>query len=331
MRKNKLFLIPIFLLSSCSYRPIVFDNQQKVIQDRHDLISQPTATSINLWRSAFDDLTLPYEYSIKARELFKVGTIESSVFGDYIQVVGELNNIYDIVSSGNQNPERSWWIDIPLYFSYQFIDFKSFFEGGGIIDTYTHSYVTIAFGYDYDFESLGETIYPYYREPAFAGQYWFSSDNSCRVDSLSPHAVISPENTNFNFYTDFNNAPDTMAITMRFSSSQVGNEGAIDYFTEQMLSRCVFYTSSTLTTIALNTTDSKAYQEGYWEGYEDGKSTLGNNNVVANAFTYIKSAFESMNVIMSVEILPNISLWTLVAIPIVLGVLFFILKIVGTV
>lgn len=69
---------------------------------------------------------------------------------------------------------------------------------------------------------------------------------------------------------------------------------------------------------------------GYDYGYEEGKKegiALKGENVWSNSNEFIKNIFVSIFDILSIEILPNVSLGTFVVIPLIFSVLFFIVKV----
>ena len=70
----------------------------------------------------------------------------------------------------------------------------------------------------------------------------------------------------------------------------------------------------------------EGYNNGYNTGKQDGIATKG-ENVWSNANEFIKNIFVGIFDILSIEILPNVSLGTFVVIPLIFSVLFFIVKV----
>ena len=67
------------------------------------------------------------------------------------------------------------------------------------------------------------------------------------------------------------------------------------------------------------------YNQIYQAGYNDGLANT--ENVVGNAWGFIGGTFSSLSSIFSLEVMPNITLGVFIAIPLLLGLLLFILKI----
>lgn len=65
---------------------------------------------------------------------------------------------------------------------------------------------------------------------------------------------------------------------------------------------------------------------GYENGYKNGIATKG-ESVWVNSMGFIKNLFVDVFDIFSIEILPNVSIGTFIVIPLIFGVLFFIVKI----
>lgn len=72
--------------------------------------------------------------------------------------------------------------------------------------------------------------------------------------------------------------------------------------------------------------EDTSYKEGYDKGKIDGIATKG-ESVWVNSMSFIKNLFVDIFDIFSIEILPNISIGTFIVIPLIFGVLFFIVKI----
>ncbi len=68
------------------------------------------------------------------------------------------------------------------------------------------------------------------------------------------------------------------------------------------------------------------YNNGYDKGKIDGIATKG-ESVWINSMSFIKNLFVDIFEIFSIEILPNVSIGTFIIIPLIFGVLFFIVKI----
>lgn len=69
---------------------------------------------------------------------------------------------------------------------------------------------------------------------------------------------------------------------------------------------------------------SVGYQSIYQEGYNAG---LSNGNTIGSAWDFIGGTFNSIGSIFSLEVMPNITLGVFIAIPLLLGLLLFILKV----
>lgn len=67
------------------------------------------------------------------------------------------------------------------------------------------------------------------------------------------------------------------------------------------------------------------YQQIYQIGYNNGLAQT--DNVVGNAWDFIGGTFTSLGSLFSIEVMPNITLGVFIAIPLLLGLLLFILKI----
>lgn len=82
----------------------------------------------------------------------------------------------------------------------------------------------------------------------------------------------------------------------------------------------------------LNQENNEAFITGYEQGFEDGKIEgyqegfeEGANSGSSDIVKLLEQIFKSMDKILSVEILPNIKIWYLIGIPLVLSILHFIL------
>lgn len=82
----------------------------------------------------------------------------------------------------------------------------------------------------------------------------------------------------------------------------------------------------------LNQENNEAFLTGYEQGFEDGKIEgyqegfeEGSNTGTSDIIKLLEQIFKSMDEILSVEILPNIKIWYLIGIPLVLSILHFIL------
>lgn len=80
---------------------------------------------------------------------------------------------------------------------------------------------------------------------------------------------------------------------------------------------------------------NEAYQSGYTEGYNYGNQIgydVGlaegqiSSNGVAYVFTWLKNSFNTMATWLDYQILPNISIGLLVSVPLIVGVIFFIIN-----
>ena len=74
---------------------------------------------------------------------------------------------------------------------------------------------------------------------------------------------------------------------------------------------------------------SSARQEGYRDGYKDGEiaginSSLGNSS--SNVFSVLKNAASAISAFMNIEVLPNISMWLLISIPLSISIMIIILR-----
>lgn len=69
------------------------------------------------------------------------------------------------------------------------------------------------------------------------------------------------------------------------------------------------------------------YSVGYTNGYHDGYTT-GNQNQTHDAFTYIKEAFDAVGGIMTLEVLPHITLGVAFSIPLTIVLIMTIFKLV---
>ena len=65
------------------------------------------------------------------------------------------------------------------------------------------------------------------------------------------------------------------------------------------------------------------YNLGFIDGYNKG---LIDGNTETNIFTYLNGVFRAVDAFLSVEIIPGITLWAIVLIPIVFGVIAFFLN-----
>ena len=76
-------------------------------------------------------------------------------------------------------------------------------------------------------------------------------------------------------------------------------------------------------TSLLNSTSSSSYQEGYNVGYNVGYNESTTNNSV---FTMLKYAANSIQDLLNIEVLPNISLWLLISIPLSVSIMLILFK-----
>jgi len=68
--------------------------------------------------------------------------------------------------------------------------------------------------------------------------------------------------------------------------------------------------------------------DGYKTGYDNGKASAGLDNDTATAFTYIGGAFNAVSSIMSMEVLPHVTLGLCFSIPLVLILIMTIFKLI---
>lgn len=75
-----------------------------------------------------------------------------------------------------------------------------------------------------------------------------------------------------------------------------------------------------------NIGEENGYTAGYSQGKIDGVASKG-ESVWVNSMSFIKNLFKDIFDILSIEILPNISIGTFIIIPLIFSVLFFVVKI----
>ena len=125
---------------------------------------------------------------------------------------------------------------------------------------------------------------------------------------------------------------DNLSFTLPYSCSGIYFicEGAGVYVSNFTISLQVFNFQSLINdaykagqdSVDTASIESEAYQKGKQEGI-----ALKGDNVWSNANEFIKNVFVGIFDILSIELLPNVSLGTFVVIPLVFSVLFFIVKV----
>lgn len=125
---------------------------------------------------------------------------------------------------------------------------------------------------------------------------------------------------------------DNLSFTLPYSCSGIYFicEGAGVYVSNFTISLQVFNFQSLINdayksgqeSVDTKTIESEAYQKGKQEGI-----ALKGDNVWSNANEFIKDVFVGIFDILSIELLPNVSLGTFVVIPLIFSVLFFIVKV----
>ena len=77
-----------------------------------------------------------------------------------------------------------------------------------------------------------------------------------------------------------------------------------------------------LVTPLLNSTKSDSFNDGYNKGYNAGMSDASGTSV----FSVLKNAASSISSFMNIEVLPNISMWLLISIPLSISIMIIILR-----
>ena len=86
-------------------------------------------------------------------------------------------------------------------------------------------------------------------------------------------------------------------------------------------SHIVIFENDSITAL-LNTTSSTSYQEGYRVGYSTGMGDASQGSV----FGVLQKAASAISSFMNIEVLPNISMWLLISIPLSISIMIIILR-----
>lgn len=299
MKKNKLFLIPfMFLLTGCvsSYRPIVFSNveiKNVYVEDVNTFVG---------WQP-LSNVLIPAERTFQS-SVYYVSTHSFTRFDFY----GTTSNLFEKLFVDNYSSVK---------LDYQFVN-----PNGQLLASSNpvggRYYIEMGLHYDWEFSgqdlsySGNQTDYSYYNENF--------------VDRFS----LMPVSNVYTFPQQGANY-DSIKVSLYFLGDLTANTIFINYIQSEMLSHIYFYNEQGET----NFYSVDGYARGYLSGYNNGKDdgyALGvvdgasGNSSTNIVFTWIGSTANAINNMLKVEVLPNISLWTILLFPIVLGAFAFFIK-----
>lgn len=170
------------------------------------------------------------------------------------------------------------------------------------------------------------------------GYFNINEDNDDSGNFLSYRAISKQEFNlggilpdynvlNFSFYNDtsFNNL-----MNVYLSSEVFGMLINIDtnykyssffenfIFTSKL--KFINFNQDTITSL-INTIKNDSYLDGYYYGYEQGQSSN-----TTSVFSLLSKAASSISAFLNIEVLPNISMWLLISIPLSISIMIILLR-----
>lgn len=132
---------------------------------------------------------------------------------------------------------------------------------------------------------------------------------------------------NFSFYngTSFNNLMSVYSSNNVFKSllnvdSNYKYSSAFENFIFTSKLKFVNFNQDTITSL-INTIKNDSYLDGYYFGYEQGQSAN-----TTSVFSLLSKAANSISAFMNIEVLPNISMWLLISIPLSISIMIILLR-----
>ena len=132
---------------------------------------------------------------------------------------------------------------------------------------------------------------------------------------------------NFSFYNDtsFNNLMNEYLSNEVFMSllnidSNYKYSSAFENFIFTSKIKFVNFNKDTITNM-INTIRSDSYLDGYYKGFDDGQA-----GGTPSVFTLLSKAASSISAFLNIEVLPNISMWLLISIPLSISIMIILLR-----
>lgn len=140
---------------------------------------------------------------------------------------------------------------------------------------------------------------------------------------------LSPEYNilNFSYYnpsnydTFYDNLDLNGFIELLYFGSDFQEGPRFDTYTYWSNTNIVIFEEDFITSL-LNATGSSKFQEGFEKGYDKGVSDTNGSSV----FGVLQRAASAISSFMNIEVLPNISMWLLVSIPLSISIMIIILR-----
>ena len=132
---------------------------------------------------------------------------------------------------------------------------------------------------------------------------------------------------NFSFYNDtsFNNLMSVYSSNNVFKSllnidTNYKYPSAFENFIFTSKLKFVNLNKDTITSM-IDTIRSDSYLDGYYKGFDDGQS-----GGTPSVFTLLSKAASSISAFLNIEVLPNISMWLLISIPLSISIMIILLR-----
>lgn len=237
----------------------------------------------------------------------------------YINGIGEITNSYDGFQTLNYN-----YIDIDVQLPY--FDTKSINPlGNRKIRSEDPSFIAIGFYSPSDSSIGGYALYNYE-----------DMEHRFNAGEMSTPQWVSTYRLTFDSTNNFLSIPTNTQLIFTFELINVQplfesptGEG-YNVISATLNTNYISLNSNELENFINNTNDA-SYNQGFENGYNNGYD-IGYNNGYSegiesnnNIFDFILTAFNIVSSVLSVEILPNIRLWYIVAVPLVFSVVKFII------
>ena len=128
--------------------------------------------------------------------------------------------------------------------------------------------------------------------------------------------------SDFNTFYDYINANEVLSNLITIDSNYRYSANYFDYVVNKSLVNFINIDKDFVTPL-LDATSTSSYQDGYDSGYDVGFNQASSD---LSVFTMLKYAANSIQDLLNIEVLPNISLWLLISIPLSVSIMLILFK-----
>ena len=300
-KRNKILEVILIVLVALSFVLIPLLNQyrQKIISlNNTQLVKRQNISTgnVNIETESFDD----------------VFTFSSS-FTNYVDNAKEFNmgKVYGNVSITGSN-------DI---FGFGFDNFFRF-----VTTSYSANGFSNVFGLEYYVRIDSSNVFHY-----ILGYYEITETNNILSFKIIPHLKISPKPNWYVINLSYKTTAFDTTLNIIMDSPLCSSLLSYNYgyrYSNKLISSVnasfVYFLNISQDTFSdqLASARDDGYQDGYKEGYSKGIDDASNNTV----FSVLQKAASSISSFMNIEVLPNISLWLLISIPLSVSIMIILLR-----